>query len=112
MRTYLDTKDYDFFVEKDKIWVRYIREDKEDKVVSITDINIQMIGIVSGEDTWTTTIVTPASIKKLRDGITDKLVTIGFHFNNLQTAIEVQTFILYWNLKNGRKAKDKTKEGK
>ncbi len=108
MRSQLLTKDYKFYVvealnveEKDTIAVEYLTGDHKGKIISLSNIEIEMIGIVTNkiQFTWSVSIITPASIKKLRDGITENLSIIGFKFNDLQSALEAQSFILYWDLK-------------
>ena len=89
------TPDYDFFVKNNNFYVKYLRKSKD---IILSDVQHEIIGITKTglDNPWSVTVVTPAAIQKLKEGITETLEVIGFQFNTLGKALEAHQFITYW----------------
>ncbi len=100
MKTKLTLENYDFSVGGNQLIVQYLDLNRDKDIIIISNLDIELIGISESSDSdWNVVIVTKSGIKKLQNQIVDKLPAIGFKFKDLQTALEVQSFILYWILK-------------
>ncbi len=86
---------YEFFITANKVMVKYLNK-PDTPVVVISDLDIEMVGLMPRGDGWSAIVVTKAGIQKLRHNITDTLEVIGFNFNDLDTAMSVQHFIVVW----------------
>ncbi len=102
-------KEYEFFILKNKIIVRYLNK-PDTPLVVISDLDIEMVGLMPRKDGWSATIITKAGLQKLKHQVSETLEVIGFDFNDLDTAIKVQHFIVVWMEKLKDKDKDKNKE--
>ncbi len=90
----LKTQDFEFFILNHKLMVQYL---KDDKAISISDLEIEMFGIMETiGDKHTVAILTPGGIQKLKHNVSETLEVIGFTFDDLNTALAVLNFCLYW----------------
>ncbi len=82
-------------MESNQVKVQYLNQDT-DKVVVLSDIQMEIIGLTKTDTDWNVTILTSSGIKKLQHNVSDTLEVLGFTFKDLQTAIAVQNFIVQW----------------
>jgi len=96
MRAEISTEDYEFYLDRTGIIVKYITK-SDLKNINLRNLNIEIVGIMKSKDKdkpWVLTIISKESIQKLQMQITKSLDIVGFHFKDYSTAISVQSFIL------------------
>ena len=89
----MKTKKYDFFTKDNQVLVKYL---DRDKIINLSNINIEIIGIAEKKDDgyFIVTIVTQGSIQKLKHQVSEAMEVIGFVFETISEALDVQNFIL------------------
>ncbi len=85
------TKNYEFFIKDNKFLVRY---NAKDKIICLSDLEITIVGVTETDSGYAVVIITPASIGKIKHNVSDSLDVIGFDFETLDKALEVQNFIM------------------
>jgi hypothetical protein len=99
--TKLETDHYIFYIENNQLKVKYrdekMTQDLGVDTVNLCSITVESVGVVNKKDSPPfVTIVTPASVQKLKNKITDTLEIIGFQAKDINEAIAINTFVVLW----------------
>ncbi len=96
MNTRLSTRNYDFYVDGTKLLVLY-KDTKDTKdIIVLSDLQIDILGVTSTNNEYVVTLVTSASIQKLKHDVSDTLEVAGFTFDSMKSALAALNFIALW----------------
>ena len=93
----LETSEYQFYVDKGKLKTRYKnRSSEENDLLILSDLLVEGVGVTINNDSYFATITTTPGIHKLKAGVADTLEVIGFQAKDVDEALTIHHFIVWW----------------
>jgi hypothetical protein len=87
---------YLFYVQDNEVFVQYVGAGDRN-TVKLSSLTVETIGVTKdNKGGYMVTLITPASIQKLKNNLTENLEVVGYPAKTLKEALALVTFLAEW----------------